>query len=113
MGTRKRPKPERLAAKLRQIRFSLGLSQNELLNHLGLQDIIAYNKISHYEQEAREPALPILLKYAQAAGVCVDVLIDDQLDLPKKLLSIQSWRLGSSPMPVAVAQVLLEVHVLR
>ena len=85
MGTRIRPKPARLADKLRQIRFSLGLSQNELVNYLGLQDVIAYNKISHYEQEAREPALPILLKYARAAGVCVDVLIDDELDLPKKL----------------------------
>jgi transcriptional regulator with XRE-family HTH domain len=85
MGTRTRPKPARLADKLRQIRFSLGLSQNELVNYLGLQDVIAYNKISHYEQEAREPALPILLKYARAAGVCVDVLIDDELDLPKKL----------------------------
>jgi transcriptional regulator with XRE-family HTH domain len=85
MGTRKRPKPERLAEKLQQIRFSLGFSQNELVTHLGLQDVIAYNKISHYERDAREPALPILLRYAQAAGVCVDVLIDDQLDLPKKL----------------------------
>ena len=85
MGTRIRPKPARLADKLRQIRFGLGLSQNELVNHLGLQDVIKYNKISHYEQDAREPALPILLKYARAAGVCVDVLIDDQLDLPKKL----------------------------
>lgn len=85
MGTRTRPKPARLADKLQQIRFSLGLSQNELVIYLGLQDVIAYNKISHYEQDAREPALPILLKYARAAGVCVDVLIDDELDLPKKL----------------------------
>ncbi len=56
MGTRKRPKPERLAEKLQQIRFSLGFSQNELVTHLGLQDVIAYNKISHYERDAREPA---------------------------------------------------------
>jgi len=85
MGTRTRPKPARLPDKLRQIRFSLGLSQNELINYLGLQDVIAYNKISSYEQATREPDLPILLKYARAAGVCVDVLIDDELDLPKKL----------------------------
>jgi len=85
MGTRKRLKPVRLADKLRQIRITLGLSQTELINHLGLQGVIAYNKISNYEQDNREPALPILLQYARAAGVCVDVLIDDELDLPKKL----------------------------
>jgi transcriptional regulator with XRE-family HTH domain len=85
MGTRKRLKPARLAHKLRQIRFTLGLSQTELINHMGLQDVIAYNKISNYERDDREPALPILLQYARAAGVCVDVLIDDELDLPKKL----------------------------
>jgi hypothetical protein len=33
----------------------------------------------------REPSLPTLLKYAEAAGVWVDVLIDDDLDLPDKL----------------------------
>lgn len=85
MGTRTRPKPARLAEKLRQIRSSLGISQNELVNYLGLQGVIAYNKISNYEQDNREPALPILLRYARAAGVCVDVLIDDELDLPKNL----------------------------
>ena len=85
MGTRKRQKPARLADKLQQIRFSLGLSQNELINYLGLQDVILYNKISTYERATREPDLPILLKYARAAGVCVDVLIDDELDLPQKL----------------------------
>jgi len=85
MGTRKRPKPVRLADKLRQIRLTLGLSQTELVNYLGLQGVIAYNKVSNYEQDNREPPLPILLKYARAAGVCVDVLIDDELDLPKKL----------------------------
>jgi transcriptional regulator with XRE-family HTH domain len=85
MGSRMRPRPERLADKLRQIRTSLGLSQSEMVNHLQLQDVIAYNKISNYELATREPALPILLRYAKAAGVCVDVLIDDELELPTKL----------------------------
>jgi len=85
MGTRTRQKPARLSDKLRQIRLSFGLSQTELVNYLGLQDVIAYNKISNLEQATREPDLPTLLKYARAAGVCVYVLIDDELDLPKKL----------------------------
>jgi hypothetical protein len=33
------------------------------------------------------PPLPVLLQYARAAGVYVDTLIDDALDLPAKLPS--------------------------
>lgn len=33
----------------------------------------------------REPSLIVLLEYARVAGVCVDVLINDRLDLPAKL----------------------------
>lgn len=83
MGSSSRPKPERLAEKLLQVRTTLGLSQNEMLRHLGLADELFRSSISKYELGTREPPLPILLKYAQAAGVCVDVLIDDLADLPK------------------------------
>jgi hypothetical protein len=41
--------------------------------------------VSGYELGRREPPLPILLKYARLAGVCVEVLIDDELDLPARL----------------------------
>ena len=85
MGTRARRKPERLAEKLRQIRDALGLSQTEMLKRLEADDLIAYNEISKYELGLREPTLLVLLKYARLAGVYVDVLIDDQLDLPAKL----------------------------
>ena len=85
MGTNRRPRPARLAEKLRTIRTSLGLSQNGMLRQLGLDEDSFRSSISGYELETREPPLPILLKYAQAAGVCVDVLINDKLDLPEKL----------------------------
>lgn len=85
MGSSSRPKPERLAEKLLHIRSTLGLSQNEMLRHLGLADELFRSSVSKYELGTREPPLPILLKYAQAAGVCVDVLIDDLADLPKEL----------------------------
>ena len=85
MGTKARQRPERLAEKLLQIRLGLGLSQSELLRRLELEDFISYKKISDYERGEREPSLLILLQYARAAGVCVDVLIDDQLHLPAKL----------------------------
>lgn len=80
-----RPKPERLAEKLLQIRLALGLSQTEMLYRLGAEDLIVYNQISRYETGVREPPLAILLSYARAAGICVDVLIDDELDLTAKL----------------------------
>lgn len=85
MGSSSRPKPARLAEKLLQVRTTLGLSQNEMLRHLGLADDLFRSSISKYELGSREPPLPILLKYAQAAGVCVDVLIDDHVDLPDTL----------------------------
>ena len=80
-----REKPARLAEKLRQIRLALGLSQTEMLRRLGAEERMAYNRISEFESGKGEPSLIILLEYARVAGVCVDVLIDDELDLPAKL----------------------------
>ncbi|HEV7642345.1 MAG TPA: helix-turn-helix transcriptional regulator [Pyrinomonadaceae bacterium] len=86
MGTAARERPEKLPKKLLQIRSSLGLSQNEMLVELELADRIDRSAISGYEIGAREPTLITLLKYARLAGVHVDVLIDDETDLPKKFL---------------------------
>ncbi|HEX8502917.1 MAG TPA: hypothetical protein VF659_20200 [Pyrinomonadaceae bacterium] len=84
MGTA-RQRSERLAEKLLQIRLALGFSQTEMLKRLGVEEMIVYNRISDYELGKREPPLPILLRYGRLAGVCVDVLIDDELDLPAAL----------------------------
>lgn len=83
MGGKARPKPKRLAEKLLGIRLALGLSQNEMIKRLGYD--LTQNRISDYELDRGEPPLPLLLLYARAAGVSTDVLIDDELDLPKKL----------------------------
>lgn len=80
-----RPKPKRLAGKLRQIRLALGLSQPEMVRRLAVEDMIAYNRISEYESGKREPLLMVLLQYARLAGVNTEALIDDELDLPDKL----------------------------
>lgn len=85
MGKAQRPRPARLAEKLATIRHALGLSQNEMLHRLGLADEFGRNYISAFEVGDREPPLPVLLKYARAAGVWIDVLVDDDLSLPKKL----------------------------
>jgi transcriptional regulator with XRE-family HTH domain len=41
--------------------------------------------ISGFELGKREPPLPVLLRIAEMAGVYVDVLIDDDLDVPRTL----------------------------
>jgi transcriptional regulator with XRE-family HTH domain len=79
-----RPRPQRLALKLLQLRQALGISQAEMLNRLD-QSKVHPAHISGYERGEREPPLPVILKYAKLAGVCVDLLIDDDLDLPAKL----------------------------
>jgi transcriptional regulator with XRE-family HTH domain len=53
-----------------------------MIRRLGLADELTQDYISAYERGVREPPLPVLLKYAQAAGVYVDTLIDDEVDLP-------------------------------
>jgi transcriptional regulator with XRE-family HTH domain len=84
MGRVSREKPERLAEKLLKIRIDLELSQNQMLEKLGLSEKVFRSAVSGYELGTREPTLPILLKYARLAGISTDVLIDDELDLPKK-----------------------------
>lgn len=85
MGRAARLKPERLPEKLLRIRLALELSQSQIVRHLDLDDVIYPNNVSGYETGEREPPLPIVLRYARAANVWVDVLIDDELDLPEEL----------------------------
>jgi transcriptional regulator with XRE-family HTH domain len=80
-----RPRPERLAEKLLQVRNALELSQTEVLKRLGVENLITYHRISEYELGKNEPPLMILLQYARIAGVHMEVLVDDELDLPGKL----------------------------
>jgi transcriptional regulator with XRE-family HTH domain len=85
MGVRPHRRPERLGEKLLQIRTALGLSQNELIQQLGLEGELARAQISDFERGRRAPALPVILEYARAAGVYMDALVDDELDLPERM----------------------------
>lgn len=85
MGVRPRQRPKRLAEKLRAVRDALGLSQARMVECLDSEGVIVPGQISEFESGKREPSLVLLLRYARAAGICVDVLIDDELDLPAKL----------------------------
>jgi transcriptional regulator with XRE-family HTH domain len=80
-----RPKPDRLAEKLRAIRNGLGLSQTEMLARLRLREGMHYSRISEYEQGTREPSLMTLLQYARVAGIHLEDIVDDELLLPDRL----------------------------
>jgi transcriptional regulator with XRE-family HTH domain len=92
MGRGLRQRSVCLPRKLRQIRDALGVSQDGIIRRLGLGDEIYRDYISAYERGVREPPLPVLLKYARVAGICVDVLIDDDLNLPAKLPGVPKHR---------------------
>jgi transcriptional regulator with XRE-family HTH domain len=88
MGKYPRQKQARLAEKLLDIRIALGLSQNEMLRQLKLEGKFSRTSISNYETGDREPPLHVLLRYARTAGICLDVIVDDELDLPGRLPSV-------------------------
>lgn len=70
---------KRLAKKLLQIRVHLKLSQPEIVERLGLQTDSTL--ISMYEHNHRQPPLSVLLAYARIAGVPLEQIVDDNLEL--------------------------------
>jgi transcriptional regulator with XRE-family HTH domain len=85
MGRMKRPGPAKLSRKLLKIRKALKLSQNEMLRRLRLDESYDRSAISGYERGEREPPLPVLLRYAEVANLCLDVLADDREAMPTTL----------------------------
>ena len=85
MNHNRRPRPVNLATKLRQIRHVLGLSQSELVRLLDPSGSMHYSRISEFELSRREPSLLTLLAYARVAGIHLEDLVDDNLELPSQL----------------------------
>lgn len=85
MGRAARSKPIHLGEKLLRIRRTLRLSQDRIVERLSASDTLTSASISAYELGQREPPLAVLLEYARMANVYLDVLADDELDLPEKL----------------------------
>ncbi len=89
MGRSPRPKPAYLGKKLLRIREVLGLSQDGMVERLESANALTSASISAYELSQREPPLTVLLEYAKLANVYLDVLANDDLDLPEKIPSIK------------------------
>lgn len=101
MGQASRERPARLPEKLLQIRTALGLSQDGMIQRLGLTNRLSQFTISNFEHGAREPSLIVILKYARIAGVAVEVLIDDELDLPERLPAAARFKMGVRVSPTS------------
>lgn len=83
MGQRRRYVPQRLPAKLLQIRRGLGLSQSQLAKLIDVG--ISTARVCEYEKATREPSLLTLLAYAYLVGISTDDLIDDGVELPEQI----------------------------
>ena len=81
MGRSRRNKPKRLGEKLLAVRKRLQLSQTQMARALELK--VHYSAVSNFELGTREPDLLIVLRYARLIGVPMEMLVDDQLNLPE------------------------------
>jgi transcriptional regulator with XRE-family HTH domain len=94
MGTRHpRPQPRRLADKLRQIRTHLSYTLEEMAQALAGVKMSPPDKsyIHRFEAGTREPSLLVLLEYSRIAGVPMEMIVNDDLDLPDSLPSLSGY----------------------
>lgn len=84
MGRSARYIPKRLGEKLRQIRLDLGIdTYEEMIRRLDCPETPLHpSGIYLFESNEREPTLNVLLKYARLGGTSIDILVDDELNLP-------------------------------
>ena len=81
---RQKLRAQRLGAKLLLIRQRQGLTQGALLPLVNPPEKNGANRarVSQYEKGLREPSVIEMLNYAELAGVALEILLDDRLDLP-------------------------------
>lgn len=86
MGRSRPSRPERLPEKLVKIRRTLGLTQEQIYERIKSDKTpLHVGYIGSYETGEKLPSMLIVLRYARIAGIPMDVLVDDELDLPGKL----------------------------
>ena len=73
--------PRRLGEKLRMIREGAGLSMDQMAEAIGRSEPRRRNRVQEWESGGRVPPLSVVLQYARYAGVEMEALVDDSLDL--------------------------------
>lgn len=73
----KRPTPQHLAEKLGAIRNNFGLSQYRLAGLLQ----VGRTRLSEWKWGRRVPSLRVLIYYARLAGVTLEFIVDDDIDV--------------------------------
>ena len=82
MGGASRMKPQRLGEKLLAVRRKFDYSLSQMANALSSDQVkIPRTDVSRFEKNQREPSLIVLLRYARLAGVTMETLVDDDLEL--------------------------------
>jgi transcriptional regulator with XRE-family HTH domain len=77
MARYRRKSPKKLAAKMRELRLHLGMTQDEVAKHLGTDS----GAVSRYERGLRDPSLLEVLAFSRITGVAMEVLVDDALKI--------------------------------
>lgn len=89
----RRTAPKRLAEKLLSIGTALGLSQAWIVERLDYEESPLYAaQISNFERGKREPPLQLLPAHARLANIQLEILADDELNLPDELPARQTRR---------------------
>jgi len=88
MGRKAQRRPKHLGEKLETIRKRLGITQAkmaELLREHGAEDTTHSGYVAEFETGKRIPSVFTLLAYSKMADISINMLVDDELDLPKRL----------------------------
>jgi DNA-binding XRE family transcriptional regulator len=80
MARYRRKSPKKLAGKLREVRLRLDMTQEEVAAQIGTDS----GAVSRFERGLRDPSLLELLAFSRMSGVCMEVLVDDKISIPKK-----------------------------